>query len=132
MAVQNLQVTTETLLDVVVQMPEKDFEKDFEKAKKLRSDSSRISWTKDELKIIKKIEECKYTPEKEKHFANLVRKRQSETISESEFKELSKLTNEGEERTLKRLKLLVKLATLKNKSLDEIMKILKIRSPETL
>lgn len=115
-----------------MQMPEKDFEKFFEKAKNLRSDSNRIGWTKDELKIIKKIEECKYTPEEEKHFANLVTKRQNETISESEFEELSELTNEGEERTLKRLKLLVKLATLKNKSLDEIMKILEIRSPAIL
>lgn len=132
MAVQNLEVTTETLLDAVVQMPEKDFEKFVEKAKKLRSDSNRISWTKVELKIIKKIEECKYTPEEEKHFANLVKKRQSETISESEFEELSKMTDEGEQRTLKRLKLLVKLATLKNKSLNEIMKILKIRPPEIL
>lgn len=132
MAVQNLEVTTENLLDAVVQMPEKDFEKFFEKAKQLRSDSNRIGWTKDELEIIKKIEECQYTPEEEKHFANLVRKRQSETISESEFKELCKLTDEGEELTLKRLKLLVELATEKNKPLDEILKILKIHPPEIL
>ncbi len=132
MAVQNLEVINENLLSAFVEMPEKEFERFIEEIKRLRSNSNRISWTEDELKIIKKIEECKYTTEEEKYFANLVKKRQCETISEGEFEELSKLTDEGEERTLKRLKLLAKLATLKNKSLDEIMKILDIRPPETL
>lgn len=90
----------------------------------------KINWTKDEVKIIEKIREYKFSPEREKRFIKLIKKRQNETISESEFKEYSKLVDEGEEMTVKRVELLVKLAIAKNKSLDEIMEILEIRPPE--
>lgn len=132
MAVQHSEMTTENLLNAVVRMPDKEFDKFVEKAKKLRGHSTVINWTKSETEIIRKINECNFSPEKQRRFANLVRKRQNEMISESEFEEISNLTDEGEERTLKRLKLLIRLAKSKNKSLDEIIKILDTRPPKTL
>lgn len=129
MAVQNLEVTKESLLNAVVEMPEKEFDKFIEEAKKLRNGSKKISWTKDEIKIIEKIKEYKFSPEREKRFIKLIKKRQNEKISENELEELIKLSEEGEEMTVKRVELLVKLAIAKNKSLNEIMEILEIRPP---
>ncbi len=130
MAIQNLEITTKSLLSAVVEMPEKKFDKFIEEAKKLRNGSKKISWTKNETKIIEKIREYKFSSEREKRFRKLIKKMQNETISESEFEEYSKLIDEGEEMTAKRLELLVKLASAKNKTLDEIMEILEICPPE--
>lgn len=41
MAVQNLEVTKESLLNAVVEMPEKEFDKFIEEAKKLRNGSKK-------------------------------------------------------------------------------------------
>lgn len=132
MAVQNLEVTTESILSAVVRMPEDEFDKFVEKAKKLRNGSRKTKWTKDEITIIGKINKLVFSDEKQSRFIELTKKRQNATISESEFEELLKLTEESEELDVKRIELLVKLAKSKNKSLDKIMEMLEIRPPEIL
>ncbi len=130
MAVQNLEVTTETLLNLVAEMSKKEFDSFIKEAQQIRNNSNKINWTKNEFKIIKKIKEYEFTPEREKRFIELIKKRRNEMLSESEYEEYSKLVDEGEEMSVKRVELLVKLAIAKNKSLDEIMEILEIRPPE--
>lgn len=132
MAVQHLEVSTENLLSAVVRMPEDEFDKFVEKAKKLRNGSRKTKWTKDEIAIIGKLNKLVFSDEKQNRFIELIKKRQNATISESEFEELLKLTEESEELDVKRIELLVKLAKSKNKSLDKIMEMLEIRPPEIL
>lgn len=65
MAVQNSEITTESLLNAVVQVPDKDFNKFVEEAKKLRRRTTIINWTKDETEIVQKINECNFSPKKQ-------------------------------------------------------------------
>lgn len=132
MAVQNIEVTTESILSVVVRMPEREFNEFIKKAQKLRNGSSTAKWTKDEVKLIQKLNSLVFSTKKQARFDELVRKRRDEKISENELKELIELTEESEELNIKRLKILGKLANSKNKSLREIMDILEIKPPEVI
>ncbi|CAN5582158.1 hypothetical protein BH20ACI4_BH20ACI4_01760 [soil metagenome] len=132
MAVQNIEVTTESILSVIVRMPEREFNEFIKKAKKLRNGSSTAKWTKDEVKLIQKLNRLVFSTKKQARFDELVRKRRDEEISENELKELIELTEESEELNVKRLKILGKLADSKNKSLREIMDILEIKPPEVI
>lgn len=132
MAVQNLEVTTESILSAVVRMPEKEFEKFVAEAKKLRNKSNKSQWTKPEIEIIQKINKCVLSAEKQERYDKLVRKRQDEKITESEMSELIGLTDETEENTLRRVELLVKLAKSKGESIDKIMDRLEIRPPQAI
>lgn len=132
MAVHNLEVTTEDLLSVVAQMPEKEFSRFIEDAKKLRLKPKKFRWTKDEIELIKQVYEYTPSAEKQKRFRELVQKRIDEEISEQELEELGILIDEGEELNVKRIEVLVKLAQSKNESLDEIMRRLEIRPPSAI
>ncbi|MGI8670910.1 MAG: hypothetical protein ACR2J3_13850 [Aridibacter sp.] len=132
MAVQNLEVTTESILSAFVEMPEKEFEQFIEEVKKLRQKPAKSFWTKGEIEIIQKINECVLSAEKQERYDKLVRKRQNEKITESEMNELIALTDETEENTLKRVELLVKLAKSKGESIDKIMERLEICPPQAI
>lgn len=132
MAVQNIQVTTESLLNAVVRMPEREFNDFIKKAKKLRNGSGAAKWTKDEVTLIQKLNSLVFSAKKQARFDELVEKRRNEEISEKELKELIGLTDESEELSVKRLKILGKLADSKNKSLREIMDILEIEPPKAI
>ena len=132
MSIQNIDVTTESILKAVIRMPDNEFDKFIEEAKKLRNGSRKTKWTKEEVTIIGKLNKLVFPEEKYNRFVGLIKKRQNETISESEFEKLQKLIEEGEELDVKRIELLAKLAKSKNKSLDEIMEMLDIRPPEIL
>ncbi len=132
MAVQNLEVSTESILDAVVRLPKREFDEFIEKAKKLRNGSHKSKWTKDEVKLIQKLNTLVFSTEKQTRFDELVRKRRNEEISENELKELIGLTDESEELSYKRLKILGKLADSKNKSLNEIMEMLDIKPPKVI
>ena len=132
MAVQIIEVTTESILNAIVRMPEREFNEFIKKAKKLRNGSGTAKWTKDEVKLIQKLNSLVFSTEKQVRFDELVEKRRNEEISENELKELIGLTEESEELSVKRLKILGKLADSKNKSLREIMDILEINPPEVI
>lgn len=125
----NLEVPTENLLNAVVRLPAKEFERFIEKARKLRQSSTKSRWTKSEIGIIKEVNDCVLPPEKQSRYDKLVKKRQEEKITKSEMKELIALTDETEELNVRRLENLVRLAISSKKSLDEIMEELEIHSP---
>ena len=132
MAVQNIEVTTESILSAVVRMPEREFNEFIKKAKKLRNGSDTTKWTNNEVKLIQKLNSLVFSAKKQNRFDELVSKRRNEEISKIELKELIELTEEDEELAVKRLKILGKLADSKNKSLREIMQILEIKPPEAI
>ena len=129
MAVHNVEISTENLLSIVSQLPEKEFQLFVKKAEKLRNKSVKPRWTKKEVEIIKEINECVLSPEKQKRYDNLVKKRQDEKITKAELEELIALTDETEELNVKRLENLVRLALSSKKSVDEIMEELEIYPP---
>ena len=130
MAVHSIEVSTENLLGIVLQMPETEFNQFVEKAKKLRQKPKKSLWTKREVELIKQINENVLSSEKQNRFDKLVKKRRNEKITKSELEELIALTEESEALNVERLKILAKLATAKNKTLSEIMDALEIRPPK--
>lgn len=132
MAVHSLEISTENLLDIVLQMPETEFNQFIEKAKKLRQKSSNPNWSKNEIDLIKKINESVLSDEEQNRFDELVRKRQSEKISQKELDELISLTEKSEALNVERVKNLITLAKSKKVTLDEIMDKLGIKPPQTL
>lgn len=132
MSVHNLQITTENLLGVVVKMPDSEFNKFIEKVNKLRQKSAKLNWTKSEIELIKKVNESILSVDEQSLFDKLVKKRRAEKITENELQTLIDLTEKSEMLNVVRIKTLIKLAKLKNLSLDEIMDKLQINSPQTI
>jgi hypothetical protein len=131
MAVQNLEITTENILSVVVKLPENEFEKLFSNARKLRRNKTESKANK-EVRLIQKVNESILLDDERMRFNELVEKRRDENINENEQKELIALTEKSEELNVKRLKYLVEIANIRNKSLREVMKELEICPPQTI
>ena len=132
MAVHSLEISTENLLGIVLQMPETEFNQFIEKARKLRQKSSKSNWTKHEVELIKKINESVLSAEKQSRFDKLVKKRRDEKITENELLELIGLNEESEKMNVERLTILTQLANAKNKTLPEIMELLEIYPPKVI
>lgn len=132
MAVHSMEVSTENLLSVVLQMPETEFNQFIEKAKKLRQKSVKSNWSKSEISLIKKINESILSDEEQNEFDKLVKKRRAEKISQNELDELIALSEKSEKLNVERIKMLIALAESKKVSLDEIMNKLGIKPPQTL
>lgn len=132
MSVHNLEISGKNLLDIVLQMPETEFNQFIEKAKKLRQKSAKSEWTKREIELIKKVNECVLSIEEQNRFDELVKKRRAEKISPVELQELIDLTEKSENLNVERVKILLTLAKSKKISLDEVMKKLGINPPRTI
>lgn len=132
MSVHNLQISTENLLSVVLQMPDSEYDKFIEKANKLRRKSVKSGWSKSEIELIKKINNCVLSAEEQLRFNKLVKKRRAEKITEIELAELISLTEESEKLNVERIRMLAKLATAKKKTLSEIMDELEIYPPKII
>ena len=132
MAVHNLEVSTENLLSAVVRMPDNEFDRFVEKARKLRRSTIESRWTKREVEQIKKLNESVLTPEKQSRFDTLVKKRRIGKINERELEELIELNRESEALNVRRMELAAKLATAKNKPLPEIMNELELPLPKII
>jgi uncharacterized protein YjaZ len=131
MAVQNLEITTENILGAVVKLPENEFEKLFSNARKLRRNKTE-SKAKREVRLIQKVNEAILSDDERMRFDELVEKRRDENINENEQKELIALTEKSEGLNVRRLKYLVEIANIRNKSLREVMKELEIYPPQTI
>lgn len=128
MSVHSAKITGENLLNAVVNLPKNEFERLIAIVKKLR----RTLPENKEIRLIKKVNESVLPDAERVRFSELIEKRQSENISESELDELTALTERGEELNVKRLKYLVEIAGIRNKSLREVMKELEIFPPQTI
>lgn len=128
MSVHSAENTNENLLIAVVNLPKNEFERLIANAKKLRR---RLPENK-EIRLIKKVNESVLSDTERIRFSELIEKRQSENISENELDELIALTEKSEELNVRRLKCLVEIADIRNKSLREVMKELEIFPPQTI
>jgi hypothetical protein len=63
----------------------------------------------------------------QKRYNFLVKKRQTETLNQTEYEELLELTAYTENHNTQRLKYLLELANLRNQTLDEIITVLEIK-----
>ena len=119
MAVHHLEVTTENLLNAVAQMPESEFNRFVEKAKKLRHKEQKISPKEDDL--LHKINTV-YSAEKRQRYNELYARFQQDDLTAKEYKELLKLSDEFEMLNAKRLEYLGELAKIRGQSLREVIK----------
>ncbi len=131
MSVQNLEISKTNLLNVVVNLSESEFERLIASAKKLRQKSVK-SQAEREVNLIKKVNDAVLSDDEHQRFYELVDKRRDENISENELNELIILTEKSEALNVKRLKYLVEIASIRNKSLREVMKELEIFPPQTI
>ena len=131
MSVQNLEISKTNLLNVVVNLPQDEFERLIANAKKLRQKSVK-SQANREVNLIKKVNESVLSDDEHERFYELVEKRRDENISESELNELIALTEKSEGLNVKRLKYLVEIANIRDKSLREVLKELEIFPPQTI
>ncbi len=118
MAVHNLEVSTEKLLGIVLQMPQKEFDHFLKDAQRLKTR---------EVELIRKIKTFDFTPEKEKLYRKLLKKFRAENISPEEHKILNQLNEELEGYGVERLRCLIEISKIRKQSLDEIMLELNIK-----
>jgi arginyl-tRNA--protein-N-Asp/Glu arginylyltransferase len=94
----NVEVPTENLLNAVVRMPAKEFARFLKNAKQIKDR---------EASLIAKIKKFNFSPEKEKLYRQLLKKFRAEKIE--------------------RLKCLAEIAEIRNSTLDDIVRDLKIK-----
>jgi hypothetical protein len=127
MAVHNLEISTDNLLNVVVQMPEKEFDRFFKKVSELRKKGKNGKISPKESEMIYKINTIIPTNLRER-YNELYDKFRYKTLSEAENQELLKLNDELEMLNAERLKYIGKLAKLRGQTLEEVIQDLKIKT----
>jgi len=124
----HLEVTTENLLNAVAQMPEGEFNRFVEKAKKLRQNAkAKQTVSPEEVDLLHKINTI-YSAEKRRRYNELYDKFKQEKLTPKEHKELLDLSNEFEMLNAKRLKYLGELAEMRGQSLKAVIKDLGMKS----
>lgn len=131
MSVQNLEISNESLLHAVAQLPSPEFTRFWAEVERLRRTETPTQPQR-EINLIKKVNAAVLSDSEQKRFYELIEKRQAESISDEELAELIALTDKSEALNVKRLKYLVQLAGLRRKTLREVMRELEIAPPSTL
>jgi len=114
----SLEVPTETLLNAVVRLSAKEFERFFKNAKQIKDR---------EAKLIEKLKEFSLSPEKEKIYRKLLKKFNDEKINEVEYEQLLAFNTELEALNVERIKCLGEIAQIRQKSLRETAEELGIK-----
>ncbi len=118
MSVQNLEITTENLLSVVINLPKNEFDSFVTNARKLK---------RREESLIAKLDKFDLSNEEQKVYRKLLQKFRAENITNVELKQLTALTDKLEGLNIERLKCLVDIAEIRQKTLPEVMKELGIK-----
>ncbi len=118
MAVQNIEVSTESILSAVVRLPEKEVDKLFKDAKKLK---------KREAELVKKLKEIDLSAKEQKEYGNLLEKFRAENITPKEHEKLCNFNDKLESIAAQRLEWLIEISQIRGQSVEEIMKELEIK-----
>lgn len=121
MSVQ-LEVTTENLLNAVVQMPENEFNRFVERAREIRTKRNPLA----ENDLIHKINTI-YSPEKRQRYKYLNEKFQQGNITPKEHKELLKLSDEFEMLNAKKLEYVGEIAKMRGQPFSKVVKEFKVK-----
>lgn len=116
MSVQ-LEITTENLLNAVVRMPEKEFNRFVANARKLRTKNRNSA---KEADLIYKINSV-FEDFPHQRYDELNAKFESNTLSEDEYQELLGLSDKREILNAKRLGYIAGIAKIRRQSLEEVM-----------
>ena len=129
----HLEVTTENLLNAVAQMPDGEFDRFVEKARKIRQKgkTKKRTVSSAEADLLHKINTI-FSPEKRREYNRLYARFKDEDLKEGEYEKLLKLNDEFEMLNVKRIELIAALAKLRGQTLDEVMNFfeLKIQNDE--
>ena len=131
MSTQSVEITNESLLQVVAQMPRREFARFLSEVGWLRGKTPQPQ-AKEAVRLIQKVNETVLSEAEQKRFNELVEKRRAENIGVHELNELIVLINKSEELNVKRLKYLANLARIRHKTLREVMQELEISPPPTI
>ena len=112
------QISVSELLSNVGRLNTRDFEIFFIEIQSLYGQKITATSTVTENKLLKQIKN-RLTSSKQIRFEYLIARRDARTITEQEFNELLKLTDDIEKSDLLRLKRIAKLADLKRMTLPE-------------
>jgi translation initiation factor RLI1 len=107
------------LLQVVEQFSGKELEEFIQKIQILKRQKSNKKASKQAEFIA--IIQRNFTETEQRHFDELIQKRQEYTITDEELVELIEMTDYSEQLSVERVKALAKLAELTNKSVDDLM-----------
>jgi phosphotransacetylase len=115
-----MQLSTEKLLEAVVQMSETEFDRFVKRATKLRSKHTARKLSRRESELIQKINQGIPTHIRQR-FDELYERRQDETLTKAEYNELLELNTQIEKLNVERIESLGKLAHLWKKNLTQVM-----------
>lgn len=114
------QITIPELLKGVGQLSTYEFEEFFNKLLSLRGQKITSNTHLEEIKLLKQIK-TGLLSSKQVRFEYLIARRDARLITEQEYNELLKLTEEIEKNDTLRFKRIAKLAELKNMSLPDVV-----------
>lgn len=121
----HLEITTENLLNAVIQLPENEFNRFVEKAKRLRR-SSPPDDSQRAADLLHKINSV-FPAEKRRRYRELYAKSQAADLAAKERRELLKLSDEFETLNARRLEYLGELAEIRRQSLKDLINDLGIK-----
>ena len=121
------EISADRLLEVAEQLSLPDLEQLLDKLLALRAQRVAPSLSADETSLLMKINNSVLPEEVRHRYRKLIKKRQEENLTEDEYNELLRLSDESEQRQAERLEALIELARLRNTSLRELMNALGIK-----
>jgi hypothetical protein len=121
-----IQVETDQLLNAALQMSPAELDQFVTKLFSIKARERAPVLSEREAELLQKIYQG-IPPEMQERLNELIKKRQSYTITDDELQELIKLTNQVELFDAERLKHLIELAHLRNVPLDDLIRQLGIK-----
>jgi hypothetical protein len=124
MAVHQLEITTENLLNAVAQMPESEFNRFVANAKKLRTNHKNST---KEIELIHKINTV-FENFPRQRYNELNAKFKADALSKSEYEELLGLSDRSEILNAERLGYIAEIAGIRHETLEDVMRSLGIKT----
>ncbi|MEW6125569.1 MAG: STAS/SEC14 domain-containing protein [Acidobacteriota bacterium] len=121
-------LSADELLQAVEQLSTQELDKFAGEVLKVQARRKAPRPSKRESALLLKIKEA-FPKDKQRRYNKLYSKLQEETITEKEYQELLPLVKEQEQLNVRRLEALIKLAQIRQVSVDELMDSLGIRPP---
>jgi len=123
--------STEQIISAVAQLSLSELERVFDRVLALQAERKAAHLSPVESKLLVRINQG-LLPELRERLAYLKARREDESITENEYEELTRLSDQAEELHAERMAAMVELAKLRGVSLPELMNQLGIHFPENV